>query len=229
MKTSLLAIQLSNSGRGNQVIAEYEALLNRLSVIDFSQCEQFLKDNALVPLYDTISYSKTDWNPALTVFPQKNNTANSTKSSVVTYELFAKNGTKIDRNLCKSSLTRIYIPIKNFKKINYSDTGYDPYNVNSEYFNDICKPILTNETVATIREKRSNFKGLNASCHGGCLYDKINKTTGYLSCLCNTSSQDNEASPTFSNIFIQFINQSNIHIFKCYNLLPTVISIILMF
>ncbi len=170
----------------------------------------------MLPQKEKIRFSKTDWNSALITQEKSNKTANVTKSAAVSYDLFAENGTKINKTLCSSTKTDIKIPIKNFNSFNASNLTYDPFNPNSDYFNDICRPMKINDSAATINTRRKDYKGLNLTCSGGCTYDSVNTSTGYLACQCNTSSTEEAVFPNFETAIMKVINKTNILILKCY-------------
>ncbi len=106
-KTNLLSIQLSQSDKKSKARTDKEALKNKLSIIDFSSCENFLKENGYLAKNESIVFSKTDWNPALRA---ERSNVTATKSASVSYELFAQNGTKIDMRRCSNTYTDIKIP-----------------------------------------------------------------------------------------------------------------------
>ncbi len=229
VKTNLLSVQFSNSDKDAKQKLDLEALENRLSIIDFSKCEKYLRKNGYLRQNENIKFSKTDWNPALMVDEKSNKTANVTKSAAVTYDLFAENGTKIDRNLCVNTTTDIKIPIKNFDKLGATGLEYDPFNPKSDYFNDICIPMKKNETAATINDRRKEFKGLNLTCSGGCNNGKVNTSTGYLSCKCNSSNSKADVSPKFETAVMEIINQTNIYIAQCFFTAFKIVNIIYKF
>ncbi len=212
IKSKLLSIQFSKSDKEAKSKADQEAINNKLSIIDFSSCENYL-DNGYLAKNESILFSKTDWNAALR---PNNSNMTATRSPSVSYELYASNGTKIDTSLCSNTYTDIKVPLKNYGALNSTNLTYDPFNPNSDYFNDICMPLKKNDLAATINGRRKDFKGLNLTCSGGCSYGKVNTSTGYLSCQCNTSSTEEAIFPNFETAIMKALNQTNIFIAKCY-------------
>ncbi len=100
--------------------------------------------------------------------------------------------------------------------MNVTNLIYDPFNPKSDYFNDIWMPMKKDTPVATINQRKKDFKGLNLSCSGGCAYRSVNTSIGYLSCQCNTSNSEDIVFPSFKNAVMKFINDTNIFIDKCY-------------
>ncbi len=226
INTKLLSVQFANSNNKSKSIMDEDAIENRLSVIDFSNCEKYLKDYGYLPRNQSIIFSKTDWNSILKSGARKNNTSNVTKSSFVTYDLFTPNGTKINRSLCSETTAKIKIPLKNFNALNVTNLTYDPFNSESPYFNDICKPMNKNETSFTIQDRRNDFKGFNLTCGGGCSsYGKIDTNSGYITCNCKSSSSEAEVTPDFTDLILEVFKQTNFFIIKCYPILLKIVSI----
>jgi len=215
IKNEFMTIQISSSDPANKAKNEEEAIKNGLSIIDFSNCENYLKDNGYIPKDEYIKYAKTDWNPAVS---QKsvNTTSNASKSNSVTYNLYANNGTEIDMNLCANITTDVKMPIKNFANFNASNLTYNPFDTKSDYFNDICLPMKKNSTATTIKDRRDEFKGESLSCGGGCEVGDLNTTNGYVTCKCDTASSD-DVFPQMASAVLNVFNDSNIFIAKCFS------------
>jgi len=190
------------------------AIKNNLTIVNFQECEDYLKKQGYIAQNQTISYSKTDWNSALKAI-QNVNTTNSTS---VSFSLYASNGTEIDKLLCSHINTEFLIPIIGFNdemRSNLTKNGYDLTNPNSSYFYDMCIPMKANDTAVTIKDRESEFSTANLVCMQGCTYKSINLTIGYISCLCDTNGPDEVASE-FGTIFLDVFIQSNIEIIKCW-------------
>ncbi len=180
-----------------------------------------MKKNGLIKPTESVSYFKTDWNSKLS---EKPNASNS-----VSYCLFAENGTKINMDLCNSTVTDIHFPIKDREQINltlieeYNKKGFNILDPNSNYFNDRCIPMKENDTAVTLADRRKDFKNITIQCSTGCQPGKINTTTGYFSCKCSPSN----TSEVFSNldkIFLKTLNSSNFMIATCFKTVFTFVS-----
>ncbi len=227
MKTNLLSIQMSSSDPKEKKKAEAEAIKNKLSLIDFSTCEKFLKENGLIPPNESISYSKTDWNSKLDYPPSDN--AGMQKGASVSYDLFAANGTKINRSLCKDTTTDIKIPLKNIDQLNLklvdqvAKKGFNIFDTESPYFEDRCIP-MTDEA-ETISDRRKQYPGKTLGCKGGCKMSGINSTLGYVNCVCNTTNSDAEVGTKFAKKLLGTLTDSNIEIVKCFNTVMVYVSL----
>ncbi len=228
LKTKLLSIQMSSSDPKSKAQAEAEAIKNKLSIVDFSSCENFLKENGFIPKDESLTYSKTDWNPNL-VYPPNDN-AGMLKSSSVSYDLFAANGTKIDRKLCKDTTTDIKIPLKNIDALNLklidriAGQGFDIFDPKSPYFESRCIPVVNNDIAETILGRRKEFQNLTLTCNGGCQMKGINSTTGYLNCNCNATNSASEVGVKFAKRLIDVFTRTNIEIVKCVNAVFTFVN-----
>jgi len=213
-QTDLLTIQIGDSSPETKAQSDLENIQKKLSVIDFSSCEHFLKDNGYIKQNDSLKYSKTDWNSNLKLNDLENE--NSTDISSMTYSLYTQSGKSIDMNICSDSTTNVKIHLKNINIPSSNFTEFDLYNVNSPYYNDRCLTITKNETQATIEDKRSQFDSLNYTCSGQCTFQSINTTNGYLTCDCNTSLSNIEVAPEYGQVLLKVLKSTNIYIVACF-------------
>ena len=225
-QTDLLDIQIANSKAEIKSIADQIAMSKNLSVIDFSECEDLLKETGFIGKNDSLIFSKTDWDSSLKTGNLIN--VNETELDSVSYSLYTTSGMKVDMNLCSSTTTNIMMHLKNLNTTTNSNiTAYDIHDVNSPYYNDRCIVIGENETtMATVDDKRENFDNLNYTCSGDCEFQKINTTNGYLSCDCNSSISDYEISPQYGRVILKVLENTNIEILKCYNQIFIFVNII---
>ena len=182
-------------------------------MIDFSSCEQLLKDTNIINQNDTLKFSKIDWSSDTKTSSLQNE--NTTNLDAVSYSLYTLNGTKIDMNLCKNTTTQIQMYIGGINST-LNVTGYNPYDVNDDYYSDICRPMSINDTSATLNDKRNSFPDLNYTCSSGCSYQQINVSTGYLSCNCNSSMANSQMAPEYGKVILDILNSTNIFILECY-------------
>ena len=221
-ETKLLSILLSNENNKEQDISI--AIKNNLTIVNFKQCEDFLKSEGYLAQNETLYYSKVDWNAAI----KSNINENTTNTTSVSYFLYASNGTKIDRSLCSKIDTEILIPIPGFNAeiaANLTKNGFDLTDPNSEYFSNLCIPMRENDTASTIEDRSKELNTMGLKCSAGCNYKSINLTIGYISCLCDTNGPKESASE-FGNIIINVFIESNIEIVKCWK---TVFKYVILF
>ncbi len=226
-ETDLLAIQIAKSDEQSKKLADEVAMNKNLSLLDFSACEKHLKEIGEVAKNEVLRYSKIDWNSIL----KTNNLANknSTTANSVSYSLYSSSGKKINMMLCSKTLTDVKIHLDNLNVSGHNITEYNYHDKNSPIFNDRCIPMKKNQTDAIINDRRKNFDNLNVTCSGKCNYKKINITTRYLTCSCNSSESSVEVSPEMGKIFLDLLNNTNILIVRCYKTTFQFVSFFLIF
>ena len=209
-KTDYVNIQIGNSTATSKFQADLDALSDNKSIINFDECEQYLKEIGYIKKNESLIYSKTDWTDLQT----SNTSSVKPAGNTVSYNLFTKSGQKVDMNLCANIPVQISIKLKglDFKNL----TNQDAYNISSDLYNDICLPIIKNDS-ANINDVRSGFDNLNYTCSGHCVFQAINITTGYIICKCNASEANIEVKPEYGKILLDVVNSTNIYILKCYN------------
>ena len=140
------------------------ALSKQLALVNFSECENFLRDQGYINKTEVMSYTKTDWSGDL---KDNSTNTNNTSSSSVSFSMYSSNGTLIDKSLCSNISTNIQLYVKDINSTDLGDKG-DP---NSEYFNSLCIPMRINDTAYTINDRRQNeFDNKNTVCSAGCTY-----------------------------------------------------------
>ena len=106
------------------------------------------------------------------------------------------------------------------------DNGYDVFDINSNFYNDICTPFTNengNDVLLDDRRRDYYFENLNL-CKNGCNFIGYNITNNYYSCECPIGNIDNEEinkkKEMKNNIpknFYEKHTNSNIKIFKCFS------------
>ena len=164
-QSKLVSILVSKSDQLNIQKDTANSIAKQLAVVDFSECEQYLKDNGLINKNEVLLYSKTDFSGSLKVSPNSTNTTSAMDSSV-SYDIYASNGTLINKSLCSGVNTNINLFLNSLDISNLTYKN-DP---NSTYFNSICTPMKINDTSYVLNDKRANeFDNKNSTCSVGCI------------------------------------------------------------
>ena len=195
---------------------------NNLSVINLGNCETILKKenniNENIPLI-ILQFEKADTIPS-----NKN----------IQYEVYnPMNKQKLDLSKCKNEDINIYIPLtldENMSELfkDLKSYGYDLFNPNDTFYNDICSHYTTkNGTDIILSDRRKYyFNETVASCQEGCKYSEYDDENKYLNCKCGAAG-NNSIEPekknkfdgkAFFSSFYDVLKYSNILILKCYNL-----------
>ncbi len=217
-QTNYISIQISDSTKTKLKESIKDAMKKKLSVIDFSACETALKGIGLIRKNDSLLFSKTDWADTLKKSINGSAATNRTSEDAVTFDLFTSQGLKIDKRLCSNTTTVVDIHLNiDFSNIKKNNTLYDLFDINSEYYHDLCIPMKDNSSVVTIQDRREQFDSLNYTCSGKCKLLRINLTSGYISCNCNSTDTKFEVTTDVGNIVLSVFNESNFLIVNCYN------------
>ena len=140
------------------------------STVGLEECEALLKE-----IYSI------DKNEQLILLKLEHQVENS-KIPIIEYQLFTKNGTKLDLSYCNKTEQVVSIPVE----IN-EDEEY-MHNPNSDFYHDKCYTYTTEyDTDLSIydRKKNHNEKYL-ALCEKGCTYIGYNSTNKRVTCDCKT-------------------------------------------
>ena len=106
------------------------------------------------------------------------------------------------------------------------DLGYDVFDINSEFYNDICIPYKTPQGTDIILSDRINyyFNNEETQCQFNCRFSEYSLEKHFLKCECDF--EDNEINFENSNFNSKYIYESfynvlkfsNYKVLKCYNL-----------
>ena len=214
-------ILISGNGITLQIITS-DALKNsdnkNVSSIDLRECENLLKSKYNI---DTILFLKTDVK------------SEAAKSTSVQYELYhPTEGYKLDTSICADCKIQIDVPVDldNGTKGLYDDLidqGYDVFNSEDDFYNDICSTFSSaNGTDVIMNDRKSDYYSENYTfCQEGCNYSSYNPDTEKVSCECNvnnTIDTQNIGNEIFDAIlspsFYNPIKNSNLKVVVCYKL-----------
>ena len=186
--------------KGKDFIAEIYTSANppskkeNLSSIDMSNCEIILRREYKIPNEDPLIIAKYDKINTSALFNQ------------VEYEVFTKEGNKLDLSVCNSVYINITYPI-NFnsslevdliKAEEMLNDGIDIFNSNSAFFTDICYYYPKEINNIILSDRRNNIYNNVSLCEENCIYKSINYTSKRISCDCfsknnvNTSIYENK-------------------------------------
>ena len=132
-----------------------------ISIIDFGECETKLKK-----IYD-IDY----------LLILKIDTKLSNYNTILNYEIYNPNTKeKLNLSLCdniKINIKTNYFPSQESlnKIIKLNESGYDLYNINNSFYNDLCSPFTTDNCTDILLSDRIIDYYENVSlCENGCDY-----------------------------------------------------------
>ena len=160
-----------------------------------------------------------------------------TATSDYNFELILENGTKLDLSeLEEDFYVNITVPIRDLDLANFnyvelfSENGYDIYNINSNFYNDVCSPAYINDNDITLEDRKKDIYPNNVTlCKENCEYKGVNIEEKKIICECNLNinnvyqnenDEDDILDEEDDNNYISyFLDNINYKIFKCYPLL----------
>ena len=193
-----------------------------LSDIDLGECAEILKSHYCKTENDSLLILKFD------IIPQNK------KSTYVQYKIYNPNSKLfLELKECTGSNIAINIPIDLNNDIEslyeqLSESGYNLFDANSSFYNDICASYTTpNGTDILLYDRRMDIyqKTLNISlCQDGCKFESYNLETKKAKCNClpqaeeiytNTSELEFNVNEMIDE-FYEILKNSNFKVLKCY-------------
>ena len=208
---------------GNNVICDITTTqmkrkYNNISYIDFGECEAKLKQKHKINYLLVLKFDiKLDDNSPTTV-------------EYEIYNPFTKE--KLDLSICKNEKINIEIPkiLDEYSKIlyqNISSFGFDVFNKNDPFYNEICTVYSSEDStdVLLIDRRLSYYNESLLFCENGCEYSNYNIERKTVTCKCeakkNVSLDINMIGFEKNDIsgFFNIKTYMNIDVVKCFNLL----------
>ena len=188
---------------------------NISTYIDFSNCENLLREeNGLLP------------SDILTIYQiEIDNPNEETLVKKVEYAVFNENKERLDLLVCKDEIIEINYKLNtsliNMTKINYySQLGIDIFNIEDEFFNDICYSYSENDSDMILKDRVEYIYENYSICENNCDYEKINLNESIVTCKCSVKTNSNTEieKPKLDQIIRDSFTDSNLGVIKCYNL-----------
>ena len=201
---------------------------NSTSILDLSQCSAILKKKYGLSDAEDLMIVKGD------VISQLTN--QQYIGSDVEYQIFSSSlGAFLPLQDCKqvdaSAKIMSFLNTSNIigsfqNKLSGLEQGYNQFDVNSPFYNDICTP-FTNEygTDVLLDDRRFDyFTEENNFCQEGCKFDGYNETSGYFGCKCPIKDSiggsfeteyTTEKMEIPDSFYQRYLGYSNIKVFKC--------------
>ena len=185
-----------------------------------------------------------DENEKLYVFISDSPSDNQrTATSEYNYVFILENGTQLDLSSLKEDFyVSVTVPIRDLDLANFdyakefSENGYDIYDKNSDFYNDVCAPASSNDNDIVLKDRKSDIYPNNVTlCKGNCIYKEISIEDQRIVCECNINAdkineqlEENYFSEEEDdgNIVNYILDNLNYKIFKCYHLLSSLEHII---
>ena len=189
-----------------------------VSSLDFSQCEDVIRENEVIGLNEKIIICKIDtWN-------------NETVTSDIEYKAYKEDGTPIELEKCNIVDSVISSPFNYDSSINYelgynlSLQGIDIFNENDPFYTDICSQFELDNKDVLLSQRKSLYYQNVSFCAEGCIYQNISYETKKINCECpfNVGNANPSQAIGQNEISEDFLNKSdpmNMNTIKCSNLI----------
>lgn len=186
------------------------------SKLDLGNCENLLKEYYNLSKDENLIIAKVDLN-----YPNK-------VTVQVEYKIYDSKGRELDLSICQDVPINISTPLNSNVNINIdkakelSEQGYDIYDPENDFFNDVCIPYSTNGKDVTLKDRRTVLYQNVSFCEEGCLYKGINFEINRVDCECQVKNVNRPYKNSTSNStkdFVSNVFNINFDILKCYHLL----------
>ena len=184
------------------------------SNIELGDCEKTLRENYVID--DNI--------PLILLKVEKESTIISEKD--VQYEVYnSLTKERLDLSVCSHITITFPVELDDNQKELYEDLkkyGYDIFDINDRFYQDICSPYRTKDgTDMILSDRKKDIYNDNYSCPLNCTYSSYSIETGTLACNCSINN-DNITLEDISNLVIHsfknVFHTINYKFIKCYKL-----------
>ena len=224
--TKNIIFEITNSNEQKQ------SLNQNISSIDLGECEYILKEKYNILEKESLIILKSDLK------------SDDLKATYVQYEIYNPNNLeKLDLSICNDYSININIPILLDPKteslyLTLNESGYNLFNPNDSFYNDICTPFKSEyNTDILIEDRRKDFYESRQNltlCQIGCIFQNYNSTTKKSNCKCHVENKNitthiKDIQFYTKRIALHFLNtlkNSNFMVLKCYKLLLDISKLI---
>ena len=213
-----IVYQITNS------INELDSLKNKSlnTYNDLGQCETLLKKENNISENDSLIFIKSEIKTSKV--SEKN----------VKYDAYNPyNKEKLNITICEEIPINIYCPMelsKGTREIyeQMKNSGYDMFNLNDPFYQDICTPFDSNGTDILLEDRIDYiYHNDDTQCQSNCQYSQYSIESEYLSCTCSINENktlEHKKSDKFNpkkiyESFYEVLKYSNYDIIKCYNII----------
>ena len=172
---------ITNMKNDLELLKEKNNRTNQFSVIDLGQCENLLKN-----------YYQIDKNSSLLIIKLEK-ISNIISERSLQYEIYNPyNMTKLNLSICSNLTIEIYTPLiisDKLQNLHYElkEMGYNLFDINSQFYQDICTPYKSSEGTDVLLSDRVNYFYNNeeTTCQSNCKFSDYLIEEQYLKCDCD--------------------------------------------
>ena len=214
----------TNNNKNNDNLSETSKSnkASKVSKIDLGECENLLKDTYHL-----------DRNISLIIVKFEKITNDSSEKTLL-YDVYDPlNKTKLDLSICDKIPIIIYTPVELSEELlnlynQLKDMGYDLFDIESDFYKDICVPFTSPEgTDVTLADRKNYYFNNNETlCQPNCKFSGYSVETKLLKCKCDITNSDIETTiikkkltkETAYESFYDTLKFSNYKVLWCYKL-----------
>ena len=219
---------LTNSKNDLELLKENNNKTSKFSVIDLGNCDDILKEHYHI-----------NKNSSLLIMKLEKITNFSSERSLQ-YEVYEPyNKTKLNLSICSNTTIDIYTPVILSEKLQnlyeeLKDMGYDLFDINSSFYQDICTPYSSNDGTDVLLSDRVNYYYNNEEtvCQSNCKLSYYLMESKYMKCNCdimnaeiNTQEITKFNSKLIYKSFYNILKYTNYKVLNCYKLAFSINSI----
>ena len=215
-----LVFQLTNAKNEKELLNGKYLSNQNMSIIDLGQCEVKLKKEYHINESDSLIYLK-----------QENINGKASEKNI-RYEIYEPyTFTKLNLSICSEETINIYVKIDLSEETrktyeNMKSLGYDMFNINDPFYQDICTPYKSENNTDILLSDRIDFiyNNKDSQCQPNCQFSSYISNSQYANCTCSVIEDKENNEKKFSGkklyeSFYDILKYSNYKIFKCYNLI----------
>ena len=194
-----------------------------ISNVDLGECEKIIRRQKNLKQEDNLTIIKMDIK------------SDNLKATYVQYEIYDSNKTKVDLSVCKNTSIYINTPVYLSQEIeslykSLSESGYNLFNSNDSFYNDICSPYTSEKGIDIPMSDRQNEIYSNIKdytiCQNNCSFVYYNTSNKKSKCECQAQIEEIKTETKLINykdeLFVSFyktLKNSNFLVLKCYKLI----------
>ena len=192
----------------------YSTFYDNSTHVNFKKCEEILRNKLNIPSSEIITFLQ------LEIYSRNSQSL----VNKVEYQAYNENKTIIDLSICNDADIQVFHLINNdsYNLSDYNtfkDKGIDIFNINDEFFNNICNPFSKSKNDLVLKDRIKDIYQNYSICDEDCVYNSINFENKTIACDCKVKTNLSIEEPTLNIIKYNDIKiESNFGIIKCYKL-----------
>ena len=216
--------QITNSKNELELLKNLSNNINNISIIDLGQCESILRETYHIDENDAFIFIKNE---------KKSNKSCEKNIKFDVYDPYNK--TKLNLSICNKTSINLLVPTELSQETKQlyekmKEEGYDMFNINDPFYQDICTPFGTSNGTDILLSDRIDYIYNNddTQCQSNCKFSYYSIESKYMNCSCsvneNIDNNNDNKNEKFNakkiyESFYDVLKYSNYGIIKCVNVI----------